>query len=112
FHCDAHPYQMQGTIEVIDPNAPPPTTPPPSTTAPPPGGGAGGSGGSGSPGEPAPGGSTGSSGTLRLRVAREQVGAVLRGRVSTVAGARILITALASNRALAQRPPRHLRKVR
>lgn len=127
FHCDAHPYQMQGIVEVVDPNAPPPptttrgttTTPPRTTTTTPPRTGTttttpGGDSGSG--GGPAPGGSTGSpgplAGTLRLRIAREQVGFVLRGRVRTVASARILVTALVSNRALAQRPPRHLRKLR
>jgi len=135
FHCDAHPYQMQGIVEVVDPNAPPPptttrgttTTPPRTTTTTPPRTGSTTpprtgttttppGGGSGSGGGPAPGGSTGSfgppAGTPRLRIAREQVGVVLRGRMSTVAGARILVTALVSNRALAQRPPRHARKVR
>jgi len=134
FHCDQHPYQMQGIVEVVDPNAPPPptttrgttTTPPRTTTTTPPRTGSTTpprtgtttttpGGGSGAGGGPAPGGSTGSgplAGTLRLRIAREQVGVVLRGRVSTVAGARVRVTALVSNRVLAQQPPRHLRKVR
>lgn len=131
FHCDLHPTLMTGTIEVVDPNAPPPTTtattpttttrprtPPPTTTTPPGGtttppgsGGAGGTepggGGTGSSG----GGAT--SGRLRVRVAHRQRGAVVHGTVTTPAARwRVVVTALASNRAFARHRPRHIHDVR
>jgi plastocyanin len=49
----------------------------------------------------------------RVSVARRQRGTVLRGTVTTPAGrSRIVVTALISNRALAERRPKHVRRVR
>ena len=49
----------------------------------------------------------------RVSVAHRQRGAVLRGTVTTPAGrSRIVVTALVSNRALAERRPKHVRRVR
>lgn len=132
FHCDLHGF-MTGTVVVVDPNAPPPTTtttsptrpppttttrpgtPPPTTTTapggttPPPSGG-----GTGSTGGPA--GSTGGgtlSGRLHVSVVRRQRGVVVRGSVTTPAARwRVVVTALASNRALARHRPRVAHDVR
>jgi len=131
FHCDLHAF-MTGTVVVVDPNAPPPPTtttpptrpppttttrpgtPPPTTTAPggttppPSGGGSGSTGGNA--------GSTGggaSSGPLRVSVVRRQRGVVVHGTVTTPAARwRVVVTALASNRALARHRPRVARDVR
>lgn len=116
FHCDAHPLQMRGTVEVVDPNAPPPTTTspgpaPPTGTTPAPGGG--GAGGSGTPpSHGSPGSSTAPSLLPRVSARSRQTGSVLHGVVTTPAGrSRIVVTALVSNRALSKRPPKHVRKV-
>lgn len=135
FHCDLHPALMTGTVAVVDPNAPPPTTttgttttsptttrprtPPPTTTAPggtisTPGDGGSGAGGSGSAGGGAgsSGGGT-ASGRLRVSVVHRQRGVVVHGTVTTPAARwRVVVTASASNRALARRRPRHVHDVR
>jgi plastocyanin len=132
FHCDLHPTLMTGTIQVVDPNAPPPTTtttpptttrprprtPPPTTTTapggtttPPDSGGAGGTGPAG--GGAGSSGGEGASESLRVSVARRQRGAVVRGTVTTPAARwRVVVTALASNRALARHRPRRVHVVR
>lgn len=111
FHCDLHLARMQGTVVVVDPNAPPP--PPPGTsgttvtpttpgqTSPAPGGGS-------SP--PGQGGTTVR--RLRVSVAHRQQGAVVRGLVQTpLARSRVTVTALVSTRLLARRRPKHPRLV-
>jgi plastocyanin len=131
FHCDLHAF-MTGTVVVVDPNAPPPTTtttpptttrtPPPTTTTAPggttttPGGGGSGSageGGSAGGGSGSTGGGGAASGRVRVRFVHRQHGAVVRGSVTTPAAHwRVVVTALASNRALARHRPRHIRDVR
>jgi plastocyanin len=110
FHCDQHPTLMQGTVEVVDPNAPsPPTTtgvtttvPPPGQTNPPPGATTG-----------SPGSGGGTAGRLRASFAHRQRGTLLRGTVTTPTGrSRVVVTAFVSNRALAVHRPRQVRAVR
>lgn len=105
FHCDQHPTLMQGTVEVVDPNAPAPptttgtTTTPPGQTSPSPGGSSGSGGGT--------------AGRLRVSFAHRQRGTLLHGTVTTPAGrSRVVVTAFVSNRALAVHRPRHVRSVR
>ena len=98
FVCTAHP-GMGGTVSVLAPGTP--TTPPP-TTGP----------GTSPPGGSPPGGSPGLPGTPTVKVARRQRGTTVRGSVTTsVAGSRLVIKALVSNRLLATSPPRRVRKV-
>jgi plastocyanin len=112
FHCDLHPTSMKGTIDVVATTAttgttatsPGPPLPTVTTTVPPPS----------TPSNPTPGGSSGRPlAHRRASVAHRQRGAILHGTVKTaVSRSRVVVTALISNRVLAARPPRHVRKVR
>jgi hypothetical protein len=73
----------------------------------------------GGPTATTPGGGTPTSGgsasraAPRVTVAHRQRGTVLRGAVTTPAGrSKIVVTAFISNRALAKRRPKHVRRVR
>jgi plastocyanin len=104
FVCDMHPLMMTGAVVVEAPSTTTGTTTTSATTTT-------GSGPTAtSPGAAAPG--SGSS-APRVTVARRQRGTVLRGAVTTPAGAsQIVVTAFISNRALAQHRPKHVRRVR
>jgi len=113
FHCDLHHF-MQGTVVVVDPNAPPPTTGGTTGTT----GGTTGTTGTGTGSTPPPSGTTGGPGAttpsgttagggsapgVRLSVAHAQRGSLLRGSVTTPAArSRIDVSALVSNATLAK----------
>ena len=116
FVCEAHP-QMTGRVDVVDaPGEPPP--PPPGGGDPPPGGGGGGGGsggggggGGGTGGDPTDPGSPTQPGAPKISFARKQTGTTLRGSVTAAAGAKIVVTALVSNRYLSTSRPKKVRKV-
>jgi plastocyanin len=99
FICTRHP-SMQGTVQVVDAGMPStpgaPTPPGPGTT----------------PGSPPPGGTSPQPGRPRVSVARRQTGTTLRGSVTTAGRAKIVVSALVSNRALSIRRPKQVKKVK
>ena len=112
FVCQAHS-NMTGTVQVVNPppgGGDPPPPPPPGGGNPPPGGG-GGSGGGGGGGGNDPGGSPTQPGSTSIKFARKQTGTTLRGSVTAAAGAKIVVTALVSNRFLSTSRPKKVKKV-
>jgi plastocyanin len=106
FVCQAHS-NMTGTVQVVNPPpADPPPPPPPGGGSPPPGGGGGGGGGSD------PGGSPTQPGAPAIKFTRKQTGTTLRGSVTAAAGAKIVVTALVSNRSLSTSRPKKIKKVK
>ena len=81
----------------------------------PPGGGGnppgGGGGGGGDPGGGDPGGSPTQPGAPKISFARKQTGTTLRGSVTAAAGAKIVVSALVSNRLLSTKRPKRVKKV-
>jgi hypothetical protein len=113
FVCEAHG-EMTGRVDVVNaPGEPPP--PPPGGGDPPPSGGGGGGGsgggGGGTGGGSDPGGSPTQPGAPKISFARKQTGTTLRGSVTAAAGAKIVVTALVSNRYLSTKRPRRVKKV-
>jgi plastocyanin len=114
FLCQEHANVMTGTVQVVNPppgggNPPPP--PPGGGGNPPPGGGSGGGGsGGGSGGDPTDPGSP-QAGAPSFKVTRKQTGVVLRGSVTTSGAAKIVVTALVSNRYLSTSRPKKVKKV-
>jgi plastocyanin len=101
FLCQQHAaFGMTGTVQVVDS---PPGGPPPGGGNPPPGGGSGGNDPGGSPTQP---------GSAQISFARKQTGTTLRGSVTASAGARIVVTALVSNRYLSTKRPKRLKKLK
>ena len=111
--CDVH-NGMSSTIDVDDPppggGGPPPPPPPPGGGGGSGGGGGGGSGGGGSGGDPTDPGSP-QAGAPSFKVTRKQTGVVLRGSVTTSGAAKIVVTALVSNRYLSTSRPKKVKKV-
>lgn len=113
FVCTQHAnVGMTGTVQVVNPppgggNPPPP---PGGGGNPPPGGGGGGSGGGGGGGND-PGGSPTQPGAPKISFTRKQTGTTLRGSVTAAAGAKIVVTALVSNRYLSTSRPKKVKKV-
>jgi hypothetical protein len=110
--CDVH-NGMSSTIDVDDPppggGGPPPPPPPPGGGGGSGGGGGGGSGG-GSGGDPTDPGSP-QAGAPTFKISRKQTGVVLRGSVTTSGAAKIVVTALVSNRYLSTTRPRKVKNV-
>jgi plastocyanin len=109
FVCDQHSSMTGAVVVEATPTTPGTTTTGTTTT---------GTTGTG-PAATTPGEPTAASGVAasrlapRVTVAHRQRGAVLRGAVTTPAGrSQIVITAFISNRALAERRPKHVRRVR
>jgi hypothetical protein len=101
---------MQGTVRV-EPAGTPPGGNPPGGNPPggnPPGGGSGGGGGGGGND---PGGPPTQPGSTSIKFARKQIGTTLRGSVTASAGAKIVVTALVSNRFLSTSRPKKVKKV-
>jgi plastocyanin len=113
FICEAHD-EMTGRVDVVDaPGQPPPPGGNPPGGNPPGGnpGGGGGSGGGGGGGGNDPGGSPTQPGAPKISFARKQTGTTLRGSVTAAAGAKIVVTALVSNRYLSTSRPKKVKKV-
>jgi plastocyanin len=111
FLCQQHS-GMTGTVQVVNPppgggNPPPP----PPGGSPPPGGGGSGGGGGGTGGTD-PGGSPTQPGSTSIKFTRKQTGTTLRGSVTAAAGAKIVVTALVSNRSLSTSRPKKIKKVK
>jgi plastocyanin len=110
--CDVH-NGMTSTINVDPPGGgnPPPSggNPPPGGN--PPGGGGSGGGGGGSGDPTGPGGTPTQRGAPSFKVTRKQTGVVLRGSVTTSGAAKIVVTALVSNRYLSTSRPKRVKKV-
>jgi plastocyanin len=110
--CSLH-QGMTSTVDVANATGDPPPgggNPPPGGSNPPGGGGSGGSGGGGGGGND-PGGSPTQPGSTSIKFARKQTGTTLRGSVTAAAGAKIVVTALVSNRYLSSSRPKKVKKV-
>jgi hypothetical protein len=109
FVCEAHA-EMTGRVDVVDV----PGQPPPPGGNPPGGNPPGGNPPGGNPpggGDP-PGGSPTQPNAPRITFARRQTGTTLRGSVTAAAGAKVVVSALVSNRSLSNRRPKTVKKVK
>ena len=100
--------------DVVDPPAPPRRQPArrrPRQAATRRAAAAGGGGGGGGGGGNDPGGSPTQPGSTSIKFARKQTGTTLRGSVTAAAGAKIVVTALVSNRYLSTSRPKKVKKV-
>jgi plastocyanin len=108
FLCQQHSSVMTGSVQVVNP---PTGGPPPGGGNPPPGGGNPPGGGGGGSGGNEPGASPTQPGSPKISFARKQTGTTVRGTVDVSARAKIVVTALVSNRYLSTRRPKKLKKV-